>query len=100
MIKSKEWVHIILSIIILTFVINLNLILTNQGLGKLFLINTISIILVIFINIFAKKWAAYHFDANIEEKTWMWERFGFREHQHFKKPVPIFKRSNFATFVF
>ncbi|MDO8460689.1 MAG: hypothetical protein Q7S74_06270 [Nanoarchaeota archaeon] len=46
-----------------------------------------SIIIIVF-SVFAKKLIAYSLDANVEHKIWGVYRYGFREHNHFKKEAP------------
>lgn len=43
--------------------------------------------LIIGINILIKKLVAYTLEAKVETKFWSLERYGFKEKQHFKKPI-------------
>lgn len=88
MFKLKELGHIALAILILIFVINFYLILKGEAFGSIFLINTGSIIVVVFINLFAKKLAAHFYDSYIESKIWMFQRYGLKREDYFKSPVP------------
>ena len=88
MFKLKEIEHIILAIIVLIFIVNFKFILSNYPRDNLIMVYIISIILIVFINLFAKKLTARYFEANIETKIWMLKRFGVKKHQHFKKKVP------------
>lgn len=54
-----------------------------------FLYSLISIILVIFVNVIAKKIVGFYFESRIEIKIWEIRRYGFRAHDYFKKPVAI-----------
>ena len=44
-------------------------------------------LLIIGINILVKKIVAYTLEAKVETKFWLLERYGFKENQHFKKPI-------------
>jgi hypothetical protein len=48
----------------------------------------LSVFLIIVINVIAKKVASFYLDAHTEIKLWEIERYGFRPHEHFRKPVP------------
>ncbi len=43
---------------------------------------------VILVNILAKKIAGFYFGSSIESRIWEVERFGFKPHHHFRKPLP------------
>lgn len=88
MFSIKELQHILLGIIILCFVVNVGAVMHNSTSNYFLAISLFSIILVVFINLFAKKITAYYLDSKIETKIWMAERFGFKPHQHLKKPIP------------
>lgn len=46
-------------------------------------------LILITINILAKKAMSYYFEANTKIKFWSWERFWFTKKSHFKKPIPM-----------
>lgn len=48
-----------------------------------------AVFLVLVLNTAAKKVAAFYLDSEIEIKPWQIERYGFKKHEYFKKPVPI-----------
>lgn len=88
MFKLRELGHILLVVIILTFVLTINLFLLGKGTYEILLFNFVIIAIVIFVNILGKKLSAYYYEAEIEHKIWMWERFGFTPGAHFQKPLP------------
>ncbi len=46
-------------------------------------------LILITINILAKKLISYYFEANSKIKFWSWEQFWFTKKAHFKKPIPM-----------
>jgi len=88
MFKSKELSHIALAIIVLIFVVNFHLLLTQKTIEQIFLVNSISITLVVIINIIAKKLTAYYFESEIEHSIWSGSRYGFRPHDYLKTKIP------------
>jgi len=50
---------------------------------------TISFLIIISLNIIAKKIAAYYYESNIKTRFWSWYQYGLRKDFHFKKPVPM-----------
>jgi len=82
MLNTKEIASIIVIAIILGF--------TFSALDNLktlpFLI--ISIIIVILINVLAKKVAAFHYDSEVEIKIWEMQRYGYKPQYKFKRPFP------------
>ena len=49
---------------------------------------TIIILVIIMINVIAKKVISYYLDSEVEIKPWNVERWWFKAHHRFKKPVP------------
>jgi hypothetical protein len=49
----------------------------------------LTFLLIIGINIVAKKIAGYYFETNVKHKFWSWYYFGFRKDSHFKTPLPM-----------
>ncbi len=88
MLKSKEFAHIILAIVILIFVVNFINIIENNLSIETFTIKSFGIALIVFTSIFAKKLAAYYFEASADFKIWQLQRFGFKPNQKLKKPIP------------
>ncbi|MEM4625424.1 MAG: hypothetical protein QXJ28_01490 [Candidatus Pacearchaeota archaeon] len=88
MINYKEVVHILIAIVVATFVLSFSFIMKGEFHYSLLLFNLLAVAIVISINILGKKFAAYYYEAKIEVNTWMWQRYGFMRHKHFKKPIP------------
>ncbi len=57
-----------------------------QSLEKL-VHSSLLIFSIILINIFAKKIRAYYLETEIEHVSWTVQRFGFKPHQKFPKPI-------------
>ena len=43
---------------------------------------------MILVNVLAKKVFGYYLESDVEVKLWEIRYFGFKKHQHFRKPVP------------
>jgi len=82
MISSKEIFILIAVSMVLAFCVSL--IETTE----IFLYTLLTIFLIIFINITAKKVAGFYLDSEIELKLWEIKRYGFKSHKHFKNPFP------------
>lgn len=89
MVNLKEVGYIFLAIIILTFALNYKNIINNNLSFNILIFNLILMSIVIIISIIAKTIVAYYYEAKIEHKIWMWQRFGFRREHYFKKPIPM-----------
>ncbi|MBU2104187.1 MAG: hypothetical protein KKF67_00210 [Nanoarchaeota archaeon] len=83
MLNKNEITAIIASTIILGFVISL-----MKSLNA-FLYTSLSILIIILINIAAKKIASFNLDSEIETKIWELKRYGYHTHNYFKKSLPI-----------
>lgn len=89
MFNSKELIYISLAIIVGTFIIYFNELSKGANSSIILLLFTLIIMAItIIVNISAKKIAAYYYEAKIETKIWMWERYGIKRGQHFKTPIP------------
>ena len=88
MFKINELFKIILGIIILVFVVNLNSITKLEISYEKIITATIFVVIIVFVNIFAKKLAAYYYHSHAEIKIWNIEKYGLRAGQHFNKPIP------------
>ncbi len=89
MFTQKEIGHILIAFIVLGFSISLENIIKN-GLDYLLILTVfLLILLIMLVNILSKKAAAYYYEAKIEHRIWMWERFGFRREERFPKPIPL-----------
>jgi len=88
MFTQKEIGHILLALIVLGFSISLAGIIKN-GIDYLAILTGFLLILIVMlVNILAKKATAYYYEAKIEHNIWMWERFGFKREERFSKPMP------------
>ncbi len=83
MLNRKEITAIAIIGLILAFSISL------MRSVELFLYTLVAILLVIVINIAAKKIIAYYYESEIETKIWEFKRYGYKANWHFKKPIPI-----------
>ena len=82
--RTNEILHILLAIIVLAFAVSLaKLNIIN------FLIACLFFAIIFLVNIAAKKAAAYYLQCDVETKIWQFQRYGFKEKQYFKTPIPI-----------
>jgi uncharacterized membrane protein len=85
--EAKERFHILIALITLTLVFEFrNLLsgtLTNIPLSFSFAI------IILAVNILAKKAMAYRLDADVEHSLFVWSRWGLRPHQHTRKSWPM-----------
>lgn len=99
MITSKKEIAFV-ALIILILAVSLDSFGSWQG----FLYTFLAVFFVVALNIVAKKFIAFQFDSEIEMKIWEIRRFGFKIHQHFKRPFPagaffpIFSKLLFFSF--
>ncbi len=49
----------------------------------------ISFLIIISLNVLAKKITGFHFETLVKTKFWTWYQFGFRKDMHFKAPLPM-----------
>jgi Zn-dependent protease len=90
MFKANELGHIILAIVVFGIAVSLESYFYGDVSGPMLLVwGILSAAIVILLNIFTKKVVAYVLDAEVESKTWTWQRFGFYERSYFKKAVPL-----------
>lgn len=82
MFNQKEVGVVILVTIILALIIS-----SVETWDKFFYLLPV-VFLVIAVNIIAKKVASFYLDSEVEIKLWEVERYGFRSHHRFNKPVP------------
>lgn len=83
MLKPHELFHILIAIIVLAFVISF-----ARG-AEAFLLALLLSLLIIGVNILAKKAAAHYFETSIRIKTWHFQRYGFFPPSYFTTPIPI-----------
>jgi len=82
MLNKKEIISIAAVSLILAFTISLLETL------EVFLYVLISIFLILFINISAKKITSFNLDSEIEIKLWEIKRYGFSAHKKLRRPFP------------
>ena len=86
MLNLKEIPIVVITSIVLAF--SLTLVRTSYfGLG--YLITLGLVLLVLLVNIFAKKITAYYYESKIEIRLWEMQRYGFKPHKKLKKPFPV-----------
>ena len=78
----KEVLHVIIAVIVLAFSVSF------ASLEQTFLISVFFIIIIFVINISAKKLMAYYLQCGVETRIWYFQRYGIKEKQHLKYPVP------------
>ena len=85
--KKREFGEILLCILTFTVIIVFKDLLASNfsTIG----LSLIAATLILTTNIGAKMIAARSFDANVEHKIWMWERFGFKPGWRTDKPIPL-----------
>lgn len=81
--KINEYIQVLIVVIVLAF---------SASLIKLsiesFLLSALFIVIIFAVNIAAKKLVAYYMQASIETSIWQFQRYGIKEKQHLKYPVP------------
>jgi hypothetical protein len=60
---------------------------TNSS--SIIILSIISFLIIISLNIFAKKITAYFFESNIKTRFWSFYQFWFTQGSHFNKPFPM-----------
>lgn len=83
MFKLKEILSLILAIILFGFIISF-----LKGMDAFIIALEIAAI-IILVSVFAKKLIAYYVGAQIEEKIWQWQRWGWYERSYLKTPWPM-----------
>lgn len=82
MLNKKEMLWVISVTIILGFLISL-----MASLEK-FLYISLSILIILLVNIFAKKIASFYLESEVEIRLWEIKKYWFRNQNTFKKPIP------------
>ncbi len=85
--STKEYPHILAAIILLSVVAGFSFALQEEWerLAQTFFFSLI----IITVNIIAKKLMAFSLDADVEHELLKWQRYGIKAHQRLKKPIPI-----------
>ena len=79
---KKELTTIILAAIILALTVSFKK-------TDIFYSALLSFLIIIPINILAKKIIGFHFETDVKTKFWTWYQFGIRKDMHFKSPIPM-----------
>ena len=82
MLSKNELIAILATSLILGFAISL-----VRSL-KIFFITFLIVAIIILINLTAKKITGLYFETEVETKIWEIERYGYKKHNYFKKPIP------------
>jgi len=80
--STKEIITIIIASLVLALVVAFN----N---ANTIYIAAISFLIIITVNVLAKKIVGSFLEINTRTKFWTWHRYGFRKDMHFKKPIPM-----------
>lgn len=83
MLTQKEIAMILAATVVLGFVVSL------VESWKIFLYACLSILIIILVNLTAKKITAFYLDSEIETKIWEMKRWGYMSHTYFKKAIPL-----------
>ena len=84
--KSTEFYHIILAILVFTVVIGF--VPAIKGDFNTFAQSFFFATIIILVAVFSKKIMAQMLDASVEHTTWTFSRYGIKPGQHLKKPIP------------
>ncbi len=76
----------ILVILVATLILALTVSLENT---KLFYPALLSFLIIISVNIIAKKMVGFNLETSVKTKFWEFYQFGFRKDMHFKSPIPM-----------
>ncbi len=82
MLNKKEIIAIISATLVLGIIISL------LQTWEIFFITTGLVLIVILINVTTKKITSFYLDTELEISLWEFIRYGYKKHQHFKKPIP------------
>jgi len=86
--KGRELAHVSAAVLIMFVVSSLAFILGKGALVNVMQVFVFSII-VVGVPVLVKKWVAYFLDSSVEHEIWMVKRFGFRDKDVLKKPIPF-----------
>ena len=82
MLTKKELASILVATIVLGFTASL------LRSWEIFLYSTLSIFIIIIVNIIAKEITAYYLETKIEIQPWEISRYWFKPRSYFRKPLP------------
>lgn len=66
---------------------------------KILLFTFLCFVIIVGVNVLAKKVAGFFLEINVKTNFWSWYRYGFRKGSHFKKPIPMLWLPLFLTLV-
>jgi hypothetical protein len=81
--KTHELLHISIIILILAFAVSF------MKSFSTYLISILFFLIIFAVYIAAKKWTAWYYQAEVETKTWQFQRYGWYERSYLKTPIPI-----------
>ncbi|MEK6848690.1 MAG: hypothetical protein AABX65_03600, partial [Nanoarchaeota archaeon] len=84
--EMKEVLSILLGAVVLAFVMQL---LYKDLAGRTFFLFALFFLIIIFVNTFAKYFAAAYYLVKAEVAVWSVQQYWFYEGAHFKKPLPF-----------
>lgn len=87
--ENEGMIKELLAILLVTAILSISYIYPEIGSLTKFIIFFGGFLLVIGVNILAKKITAYRLEADIKTKLWEMYYIGFQEKSHFKKPIPM-----------
>jgi Zn-dependent protease len=85
MLKQKELTAVLVASLVLALVATVRSLASPQGFLT-FIYTLVSIIIIILLNIFAKKMTASYYQSEIETRIWKIKRYGFKPRKYFKSP--------------
>jgi len=84
--QQKEFFNILAAIIIFTIMISLSSVIKKDY--SFLPWGFIFAVIIILINLAAKKLTANYLDSDVEHEIWQWQRYGIKNQQKLKKSVP------------
>lgn len=82
--KQNEFLHLAIVIIVLAFAVSLAKLSIQT-----FLFSILFFIIIFLVYISAKKLVAFNLQTDVETQVWRFQRYGLKEKQYFKYPIPI-----------
>ncbi|HTY44002.1 MAG TPA: hypothetical protein VMC80_02065 [Patescibacteria group bacterium] len=89
MFNRKEVIAIIIATVIIGFSVSIFQDLKTIIQPINFLWTLLAVFVILLLNVLVKKIMALYYESEAEIKLWDIRRFGFKAHQHFKKPFPL-----------
>lgn len=82
MLNKKELSSIVVITLILGFVAS------GFSSPVIFLYTTLSVLIIILVNLLAKKMVGYYYEADVETRMWEFRRYWFKPKNKLEKPIP------------